>query len=717
MSVIYDRKNGLIRLENDLISYLIYVNKDGISYHLYFGKKIGEFSIEEFIKAPDANYQYNRDGKFVNPEHYYQNKTLVEYSTYLRADDRVPSIEARIEGDSILDFRIKEVKIGGRNSYSDDIPHVREFSDKDNFLELILKDEVKDLYLHLYYVLLSDSNVLIRSAKLENRSDMPIHLNKIMSLTLDLPYENQKLIHFPGGWANERNYTEEELSFGNKQIYTHEGRSSHYENPFVILKDKYANEDCGTCLGINLVYSGNHLEEFNVSSYGQLRINAGIDSYDFDYEVKPGESFTTPEAVVSYSTQGLNGLSAINHEFVRRHIISKEGISKQNILVFNSWEGAFMDFDTKKILDYAKEAKKIGAEIFVLDDGWFSTRNDDQHGLGDWEINDKKIDLKKVETEIHKMGMKFGIWIEPEAVNIDTRLYKEHSDFVLGATKKNENYYSRNQLNVDFSNFEAVDYVLDSIVKSLNGIDIDYIKYDMNRILGDIVSSVTPQGEVYHRFVLGVYRFMAGLLKAFPHILFENCASGGGRFDLGMLFFSPQIWTSDETNPMRRLFIQYGTSYGYPLSCMSSHVSMARGSYLDKANVAFFGTYGYEMDPRILTVDDKKFLNDFSQIYKKYHKEVIDEGTFHRILSPFNTKFASFISVSQDQTKAIFLFHSFYKCVNNCFFIKLKGLNPNYIYRIDNQEYSGSFLLNVGLNMSYFMEADQEKFLIIERVK
>lgn len=711
----FDSHTNIFKLSNGKVDYLIYINKLGIPVHLYFGKSLKDFNSSDFLKQPDYNYQFYKDNHFETIDHYYETITPVEISTNNSNDLRPSSISIEHGDNNLLDFRFigfETVDI----EQSEEIPHARALSPSDCILKLKLKDIQEEIYLDLYYRLLNDSNVLIRKSEVINKTGKTIYIDKLASATIDVPFQQQELIHFEGSWANERNYIKESLNYGLKMLYSLEGRSGHSENPFFIVKNKETTENFGACYGFNLIYSGNFANELNVNNYNSLRINTGINPTNFHYSLKDEERFLTPEAILTYSSSGLNELSQTNHRFVREHILSKEQREKQNKIVFNSWEGAGMNFNTDSIIDYAKKAKEIGAEIFVLDDGWFSTRNDDQHGLGDWYINENKINLKKVEEEVHKLGMGFGIWIEPECVNIDTKLFKEHPDYALGKRDRVRKF-GRNQLVLDFSRKEVFETILNEIKASLKNIKIDYIKYDMNRTLGDIYSYQNPQGEVFHKYVLGVYHFMDCLLKAFPTILFENCSSGGGRFDLGMLYFSPQIWASDETNPMRRLFIQYGTSYGYPLSCISSHVSKAYGSYQTKANVAFFGTYGYEMDPRTLSQEEIQLLAKYTNFYHAVHHEMINEGTFYRLLSPFETKFASFLCVNKEKTKALFLYHSFFKQVNACQYIKLEGLNPDFEYEINGEKFSGSYLMNVGLNFSQFKEADTDSLLFLKKVE
>ena len=708
MGIIYNDKEKIIHLFNTEISYIIGINSLNILEHLYFGKRVTSFNKKQYIKGPDFNFQFYIDNKFQNPDSFYENNSQVEVGTYLRNDLKPASFIVSQNDDEITDFRFEEFKVGVVNEYSEFYPHSRNIKEEDNTLLIVLKDVRRDVYLHLYYTLLANENVLLRSSKIINKTNDKINVKRLMSLTLDFPYENQSLIHFPGQWSNERNYSEEKINYGLKTIYSLEGRSGHLDNPFMIIKDVNTNEYDGNCMSFNLIYSGNFINEIFVSSFDGVRVNVGVNPTNFNYELLTDEELTSPEVVVCYSSEGISKLSQINHKYVINHIIKGETNNKP--ILFNSWEGTFMDFDTKKITDYMDVAKSIETELFVLDDGWFSTRNDDLHGLGDWKINQNKIELKKVVDYCHNLGMKFGIWIEPEMVNIDTDIFKDEN---IISHPDLEKRYQRNQIVLDFSNYEIVDNVLEQITSSLKGIEINYIKYDMNRFLGDIYSLNTKQGEIFHKYVLGVYRFMDGMLKAFPKILFENCASGGGRFDLGMLYFSPQIWTSDETDPVRRLYIQYGTSFGYPLQSMGSHVSKALGTYESKAIIAFFGTYGYEMNPLSLSDADKELLIKYNDLYHKYHEDVIDNGTFYRLISPFEFKYCSFMCVNKNKDTAFVMFHSLRKVTGMYRFLKLKGLIKEAVYEIDGEEYSGDYLMNVGINLSYFIEQNNTKLFVV----
>lgn len=709
MGFTYDKNTGLMHLYSKSISYVMKVNSHNIVEHLYFGKRI--FDLASLKQNGGDNFQYYENGKFCNDDSYFPNISKNEFGSFLRMDLRPSSFVISQNDDELTDFRFIGFSKSKHNEFAQDYPHAKNTKEATR-VTLKLKDCYRNIYLCETYTLLNGEDILLKSARIQNKTRKPIYLKKITSSTLDFDFNNQDLIHFPGAWAKERQYCREHLSYGSKTLYSLEGRSGHFENPFFIVCDKNADEFSGDCYSFNLIYSGNFKNELNVSSTNKLRINVGINDAGFSFLLGKGEEFISPEVVLSFSNKGLNYLSQSNHEFIKKHILPESSKDKFPIL-FNSWEGTGMDFNLDSIKEYATRAKEIGAELFVLDDGWFSTRNDDQHGLGDWWINKKKVDLAEFSSYVHSLGMKFGIWIEPEMVNIDTKLFKDHPDWVISHPGL-EYQFSRNQLVLDFSNEEARNYVFASIKESISNIGVDYIKYDMNRFLGDIYSTSTRQGELFDKNIRGVYSFMSSLLKEFPHIIFENCASGGGRFDLGMLYFSPLIWCSDNTNPLDRTYIQYGTSFGYPLCSISSHVSSSDARYIDKANVAFFGSYGYEMNPLKLNDEEKSLLLSFNKLFKEEHYECIQNGIFYRLANPFDDGYLACLSLDKNMKKG-FLMLSLTRPIVGGVHVFLNGLKMSETYIVGDKEYKGSYLIKKGLIFPSLKEKGDTKLLFIRK--
>ena len=708
MGLSYQKKTGIIHLYSPSLSYVMKVDSHGIVEHLYFGKRLRDVS--SLKQTGCENFQYYESGRFCNPDEHYPNISCSEFGSHLRMDLRPCSFILSQNEDELTDFRFVSLLKKGHNEYGEDYPHARNVEGATT-ITLKLKDASRNIYLFATYTLLQKENVLLKSTRILNKTRKAVALRKIVSSTLDFDYQNQTLIHFPGRWAKERQYQEERIGYGSKVLSSLEGRSGHYENPFFILGEEKLGEYEGECYSFNLLYSGNFKNEIFVSSADKVRVNVGINDEGFCYTLKKGESFTSPQVVIAYSPKGTNELSLTNHSFIKNHILPEEA-KRPFPLLFNSWEGTGMDFNLESIEEYAKKAKTIGAELFVLDDGWFSTRNDDSHGLGDWRVNEKKVDLKKLSSFVHSLGMKFGIWIEPEMVNIDTDLYKNHPDWVISSPKL-EKLYSRNQLVLDFSNPEVREFILSSIEASLSGVEVDYIKYDMNRYLGDIVSSTCPQGELFDKNIRGVYSFMGELLRRFPNILFENCASGGGRFDLGMLYFSPLIWASDNSNPLDRTKIQFGTSFGYPLCVISSHVSQANAPYLDKANVAFMGSYGYEMNPLSLKEEEKELLLSYNELFHKEHEEVVKNGDLFRYSNPFKDGYLAEASFNKERSKA-FLLLSLTEDLPSSPVVCLRGIHPNKNYLIEGKSYSGRSLLKKGYPMEGLRKKGQTRLIFIQ---
>lgn len=708
MGFSYSEETGLIHLYSKSLSYVMKVNSHLIVEHLYFGKRINDPSALK--QEGGDNFQYYENGAFKNEGPYYPNISKNEFGSHLRMDLRPSSFVVSQKEDELTDFRFVSFSKTKHNEFGEDEPHVKN-EEEATRVTLKLKDAYRSIYLYATYTLFKNEDVLVKSTRIVNKTRNAVRLEKICSSTLDFDFKGEHLIHFPGTWAKERQYCREPISYGSKVLYSLEGRSGHFENPFFVLCDSKADEWGGECYSFNLVYSGNFKNEIFLSSANKLRVNVGINDTGFSYLLKPKGEFQAPEVVIAYSPSGLNRLSQANHAFVKKHILP-ESANAPFPLLFNSWEGTGMDFNLESIKEYASAAKKIGAELFVLDDGWFSTRNDDRHGLGDWRVNKSKVDLAELSSYVHSLGMKFGIWIEPEMVNIDTELFKAHPDWIISHPGV-EYEFSRNQLVLDFSQKEVRDYVLSSILSSLKGVEVDYIKYDMNRFLGDIYSPRTRQGELFDKNIKGVYAFMASLLKELPHIIFENCASGGGRFDLGMLYFSPLIWTSDNTNPLDRTYIQYGTSFGYPLSVISSHVSSAPAPYLDKANVAFLGSYGYEMNPLKLSEEEKTLLLRFNEAFREDHYSCVQEGAFFRLANPMVDGFLACMSLSKDKKKGYVLL-SLTKDFEEGICLKIKGLKPGKTYSLGDKREKGSSLSEKGVSFPELKGKGQTKLLLIQ---
>ena len=577
-------------------------------------------------------------------------------------------------------------------------------------LFITLKDSVTGLLLKLSYTIFAKGGVIARNAHLKNEGEESLHLTTAMSLCMDLPDYDYEWIQFSGAWSRERHEKVRKLEQGIQSVGSRRGHSSHEHNPFVILKRPAADEFQGEAMGFSLVYSGNFLAQAEVDTHGSTRMLMGIHPDGFDWKLEKGESFQTPEAVMVYTDKGLNHLSQTYHKLYQRRLARGYWRDKARPILINNWEATYFDFTEERIVEIAKKAKECGVELFVLDDGWFGQRSSDKAGLGDWVANRDRLPegIEGLAERISSLGMKFGLWFEPEMVNKDSDLYRAHPDWIL-QTPERTNSHGRFQHVLDFSRKEVVDAIYEMMSKILGNAKISYVKWDMNRSITECFSAALPadrQGEVFHRYILGVYDLYERLTSRFPEILFESCASGGARFDPGILYYAPQGWTSDDTDAVERLKIQYGTSYCYPVSSMGSHVSVSPNHQLNRetplytrANVAYFGTFGYELDLNKLTEEEQKEVKEQIAFMKEY-RDLFQFGTFYRLSSPFEKNITAWMSVSEDKKTAIVGWYRVLNPVNDSYTrLKLCGLLEDVEYTIEGQKgtFFGDELMNLGI--------------------
>ena len=530
-----------------------------------------------------------------------------------------------------------------------------------------------------------------------------------MSLSLDLPDMEYELLHFSGAWGRERHLKVRKLEQGVQSVESLRGHSSHNHNPFVMLRRPGTDEDQGEVLGFSLVYSGNFLAQAEVDTWDTTRITLGINPFGFDWKLEPGQGFQTPEAVAVYSHQGMGAMSRTFHTLYRSRLARGEWRDRPRPILINNWEATYFNFDEDKLVSIAQAAKRDGVELFVLDDGWFGARRSDRAGLGDWIANPELLPqgIPGLAERIEALGMRFGLWFEPEMVNRDSDLYRAHPDWLLQTPGRTPSH-GRNQFVLDFSRPEVVDRVHAMMADILSGAKVSYVKWDMNRSITEAYSTALPpdrQGEVFHRYILGVYDLYERLTSAFPHVLFESCASGGGRFDPGMLYYAPQAWTSDDSDAAERLKIQYGTSFCYPVVSMGAHVSAVPNHQVNRAtplstraNVAYFGTFGYELDLNRLTSEEREQVR--AQIaFMKEHRDVIQFGDFYRLLSPFQGNYTAWMAVSPDRRTALVGWYKTLNEVNGPFRrLRLRGLDPALCYTVDGTSaHYGDELMEVGL--------------------
>lgn len=714
MPIIFHKELKEFHLYNKEISYIIHILPNGHVGNLYFGKKIDPYKtynhLFEGIYRPLAAYVYEGDNKFS-----LQN-TRQEYPTFGLSDFRKGAFLIKQEnGSEISDFKYESHKIIEGKLKLKGLPQTYVENKKDaTTLEITLLDEVIKSKLKLYFTIFEDRAVITRSASFLNLSDKTINIEKAMSFNLDLPDSNYNMIQLNGAWGRERHVHDRSIKEGTQGFYSLKGASSAEFNPFLALRRRNTDEFSGEVIGFSLVYSGNFMAEVDVDTYNQTRIMMGIHPDRFSWPLNLNEEFYTPEVVIVYSDKGLNYMSQVYHSLYRECLMRGKWKNSVRPILLNSWEALSFSIDEEKIKELATNASKLGVELFVLDDGWFGKRNNDNTGLGDWTVNKEKFPngLNEIIEYINKLGMDFGIWIEPEMVNKDSELYRAHPDWIIHDPNRKPSH-TRNQYTLDFSRDEVVDHIYNQIEKLLSDYNISYVKWDMNRYITECYSKdkgANLQGTVYHKYILNVYKLYDKLTARFPDILFESCSSGGARFDPGMLYYAPQTWTSDNTDAMERIKIQYGSSLVYPLISMGSHVSESpnqqvfRETSLEtRANVAYFGNLGYELDVNKLSDVEKEEIKKQIQFYKE-NREVFQFGEFYRIKNPYNNNISSWMVKSNDE-KTIIL--GCYKLLNHANEeqerVKLFGLDKDGDYKLNypyEKEFKGDELMNVGISMN-----------------
>jgi alpha-galactosidase len=713
MPIIYNEKTREFHLYNQEISYIIKILDNDQPGQLYYGKRLThreDFShLFEYAMRDMSPYAFEGNSTF-SLENIKQ-----EYPTFGCGDMRFPAYEIEREnGSHVVEFVYKEHKIYNGKPKLEGLPATYvESDDEAQTLELVLEDTSINTRIVLLYTIYEAFPVIARSVRFECDSDEKITLLSAMSACVDLPDKDYEMIDLAGVWARERHVRRHKLDYGIQSIYSMRGCSSYQFNPFLALARENADEFQGQVYGFSLVYSGNFLAQTEVDNYDTARVLMGIHPNGFKWTLGKGESFQTPEMVMVYSEAGLNGMSQTFHKLYRTRLARGTWRDKVRPILINSWEAFYFDFDAPKLLGLADAAADLGMELFVLDDGWFGKRDDSTSSLGDWYPNEEKLKgtLKELAEKINAKGLKFGLWIEPEMTNKDSDLYRAHPDWLLAEQGKRI-CHSRTQYVLDFSKKEVREYIGDMLENLLAEVPVSYIKWDMNRTFSEVFSNGNDreyQGKVCHKYILGVYELYERLTSRFPHVLFESCASGGARFDPGMLYYAPQGWTSDDTDAIERLKIQYGTSMVYPVSCMGSHVSASPNHQTNRvtpletrADVAYFGTFGYELDLLKLGEEDKAEIR--RQIaFMKEKRDLIQKGTFYRLKSPFEGNEAAWMIVSEDQKKALVGYYRVMQPVNVGFKrLKLKGLKEDTCYKVSGYAYDcyGDELMQVGMILS-----------------
>ena len=717
MAIIMNQAEQVFTLQTKRTTYQMKAGDYGILLHLYYGARVEDCTMDYLLHRKDVGFSGNPYE--AGEDRTYSLDTLPqEFPSYGVGDYRNNCVGVcQADGTRAADFRYVswEIREGAHK-----IPGLPCLFDEDETAEtlvIFLEDAASSLKLELYYVVFADRDVIARSARITNGGKEAVRLEKMMSACLELPNGSWEAIHFHGRHAMERRLERLPLMHGTMEVGSRRGTSSHQHNPGVILCSPDATEEHGGCYGLSLIYSGNFSMEIEMDQMDSVRAVCGINPEFFEYRLEPGEAFDTPQLMMTYSGSGLSRMSANFHSIIRHNLCrGKYKFARRPVLI-NNWEATYFDFNEEKILSIARQASELGIEMLVLDDGWFGSRDSDNAGLGDWYVNTDKLKggLTDLVTGINGLGMKFGIWIEPEMVNEDSRLYREHPDWALTIPGRKP-CRSRNQLVLDMSRSEVRDYVFDSIAAVLKSANVEYVKWDMNRSICDVYSAVLPkerQGEVYHRYVLGIYDLMERFTSSFPNILFEGCSGGGGRFDPAILYYSPQIWCSDDTDGIERLEIQYGTSFFYPISAVGSHVSAIpnhqtgrRTPLATRGVVAMAGSFGYEMDLNLLTEDEKEAVKAQVEDYKKYY-DLIHNGDYYRLTSPQgDSGFTAWQFVSGDKTRTLLnLVITHVRANAPDLWFKLRGLDPEKRYRLEENGriYSGSALMNAGISIPMIM--------------
>lgn len=695
MAIQFHEKAREFHLYNKEVSYIMKIMENGQIENLYYGKRIKDredFSyLHEEISHPLTSVNVPEPG-VLSMEY-----TKQEYPSYGTGDYRSPAFTVLQEDGS----RISAFAYVGHNIFNGKkelkpLPATYTESDEEaQTLEIILYDDLIDTELVLSYTIYEAYPVITRNARFTQKGTEKIVLERALSMSVEFGDMDFEMVHLAGAWARERYVKTRKLEMGIQSIQNLHGTGSSAEhNPFLALKRPHTTESQGEVYGFSLVYSGNFLAQTEVTTFDLTRVTMGIHPEGFSWELNQGETFQTPEVVMVYSDQGLNKMSQVYHRLYRTRLMRGYWRDKARPILLNNWEATYFDFNEEKILNIAKKAKEVGVELFVLDDGWFGARNDDYRGLGDWYVNLEKLPdgISGLSRKIEALGLKFGLWVELEMVNKDSDLYRAHPDWIIGAPGRFESH-GRHQHVLDFSRKEVVDYIYEMISKVLRESSISYIKWDMNRYMSEPYSrgaSAAHQGMVMHKYILGVYDLYTRLTTEFPEILFESCASGGARFDPAMLYFAPQTWTSDDTDASERVKIQYGTSMVYPVVSMGSHVSAVPNHQLlrttpleTRGNVAYFGTFGYELDLNLLSDEEIEIVKKQITFMKQYRDLIQVEGDFYRLLSPFAGNDAAWMVVSRDQTEAIAGFYQRLNKINASWLrLRLQGLSEDSLYEV-----------------------------------
>jgi len=712
MSVIYNEQEHVFHLKANNTSYIIKILESGYLAHLYWGKGLRNSNFDYLLLLQGrASFSPYADSS---------NRALSldtlpqEYPAYGTGDFRHPAYQVQLEnGSTITDLRYLSHRIYNGKPKLDGLPATyTEHDEEAETLEIELFDALIALKVKLFYTVFKKFNAITRSVCFVNEGNQKLKILKALSMSIDFCDSRYDMLHLQGAWVRERYIERQPLIHGNQSIESRRGASGHQHNPFIALLDKNTGENTGEVYGFSLVYSGSFIAQVEVDQFDTTRVSMGINPFDFSWSLEPGGRFQTPEAVMVYSDRGMGEMSREYHKLYRSRLCRGKYRDSARPVLINNWEATYFNFNDEKILEIAREGAKLGMELFVLDDGWFGKRDNDKCSLGDWFVNKRKLPggLEDLAVRVNELGLKFGLWFEPEMVSPDSDLYRAHPDWCLHVPGRKRTE-ARNQLILDYSRKDVCDAVIKMLSDVLSSSSISYVKWDMNRNMTEIGSALLPadmQKETAHRYMLGLYRVMEEITSKFPDILFESCSGGGGRFDPGMLYYMPQTWTSDDTDAVERLKIQHGTSIVYPSSSMGAHVSAVPNHQAGRmtpmetrGHAAMCGNFGYELDLTKLDDSDKVIIKEQIEIYKEI-RHIIQFGDMYRLLSPFEGNDTAWIFVTEDKFEA---YVTFFRVLNQpqgpLSRVRLEGLDENRNYLIIGTDcvLGGDILMNSGLNV------------------
>ena len=710
MSIQVNEENLVFHLRTSKTSYIMAVAKGKYLCHVYWGDRLN--------KEPDLNnglilrnicFSANTENE---DKSYSLDYACQEYPTGCNTDFRIPAISMEFnDGSRVLELKYDGYELIKGKQKLTGLPatYVEEESEADT-INIILRDTVKSIKVILQYTAYNSLDVITRNVKVVNESGEPVRIDRIMSMNVDFEDSGYDMIELSGAWGRERHIERTPLRSGIQAIESRRGASSHQLNPFFALVDKNADESTGRVYGFNFVYSGNFTAGAEVDQLFKTRVFMGINDYDFSWLLEAGEEFQAPETVMVYSGAGLGEMSRTYHKLYRTRLVRGKYRDEVRPILANNWEATYFDFNEEKIVGLAKEAAALGIELLVLDDGWFGRRNGDNCSLGDWYVNKEKLPsgIKGLAEKVNAEGVKFGLWFEPEMVSPDSDLYREHPDWCIHVNGRTRTE-CRSQLTLDLSRKEVCDYIINAVSGVLDEADIAYVKWDMNRHMTNLGSDGLPperQKEMPHRYMLGLYRVMEAIVSSHPDVLFESCSGGGGRFDAGILYYMPQTWTSDDTDAIERLYIQYGTSLVYPVSAMGAHVSAVpnhqSGRVTDlkiRGDVAMSGNCGYERDLMKFSEEEKDIVRKQVETYKEL-RSFVPSADMYRLKSPFEGNDTAWQFISEDKNNVFAAYFRINSKVNpGITRLRLTALEPDALYELEGEDkaYGGDELMNIGI--------------------